>query len=77
MSNSISDPNVENSILDAATKLKENTNYIMKFGLFLSVTQHINSRLIFYDVHINKPTIALDIKLNLYTLHGFESYQIR
>ena len=29
--------------LDAATELKENINYIEKFGLPLSVAQHIDS----------------------------------
>ena len=76
MSNSTSDPNAETSTLDAAAELRENMNYIEKFGLPPSVAPHINSRLILNDIHINDPTIASDIELNSYVLHCLESYQL-
>ncbi len=74
MSNSTSNLNVENSILDIVVELRENINYIKKFGLLPSIAQHINSQLIFNDVHINNSTIASYIKLNSYILHCLKSY---
>lgn len=74
MSNSISNSNAKTSILNATAKLRENINYIEKFGLPPSVTQYINSRPIFNNIHIDDPTIASDIKLNSYVLHCLESY---
>lgn len=65
MSNLISNLNAKTSILDITIELRENINYIKKFGLPPNVTQYINSRLIFNDIHINDPTITSDIKLNL------------
>ena len=62
--------------LDVAAELRENINYIEKFGLPPSVTHHIDSRLILNDVHIDDPTIASDIELNSYVLHCLESYQL-
>ncbi len=44
--------------------IKENLSYIEKFGLPAGVVQHINSHLIFNDVHINNFTTASDIELN-------------
>ena len=76
MSNLTSDPNAETSTLDGAAELRENMNYIEKFELSPSVTQHIDSRLIFNDIYIDNPKIASDIKLNLYVLHYLESYQL-
>ena len=76
MSNSTSDPNAETSTLDAAAELRENMNYIEKFGLPPSVAQHIDSRLILNDIHIDDPTIASDIELNSYVLHCLEIYQL-
>ena len=76
MSNSTSDPNAETSTLDAAAELRENMNYIEKFGLPPSVAPHIDSRLIFNDIHIDDPTIASDIELNSYVLHCLKSYQL-
>ena len=74
MSNSISNPNVKTSTLDAATELKENINYIEKFGPPPSITQYIDSQLILNDIHIDDPKIASDIELNSYILHCLESY---
>ena len=73
MSSPTSDCNLKT--LDAAAEIRENINYIEKFGLPPSVAQHINSRLIFNDVHIDDPIIASDIELNSYVLHCLESYQ--
>lgn len=39
-------------------------NYFKKFGLVKDVAQHINSRFIFKDVHIDDLIIALDIEIN-------------
>ena len=75
MSNLISNLNATISTLDATAELRKNMNYLKKFGLSLSVAQHIDSRLIFNDVHINNLTIASDIKLNSYVFHYFKSYQ--
>lgn len=44
---------------------RENLIYITKLGLLLSVTQYVNSRQIFDDIHINNSTTTLDIELNL------------
>lgn len=60
---SISNLNLNTATLDA-TADKENLTYISKFGLFLSVIQHINSCLILNNNHIEDLTIASDIKLN-------------
>ncbi len=57
------------------TTIRENLSYLAKFGLPLSVTQHIDTRLIFHDVDIDDPTRASDIELNLWVLNYFESYQ--
>ena len=76
MSNSTSDQNAETSTLDAAAELRENMNYIEKFELPPSVAQHIDSRFILNDVHIDDPTIASNIELNSYVLHCLESYQL-
>ena len=62
MSLPTSDCNPE--ILDIAEELRENLNYIEKFGLLASIAQHIDSCFIRNDVHIDNPTIALDVKLN-------------
>ena len=43
MSNLASDPNAKTSILDVAINFKKNMNYIKKFGLPPSITQHIDS----------------------------------
>ena len=59
----ISNPNLNTTTLDAAA-INENLNYISKSELFLSVASYINSHLIFNDIYIDDPTIALNIKLN-------------
>ena len=51
-------------------------NYIKKFGLPPSVTQHIDSQLILNEIHIDNPIIALDIKLNSYVFHCLKNYQL-
>ena len=76
MSNLLSNPNAKTSTLDAAAKLRENMNYIKKFGLSLSVAPHIGSQLILNDIHIGDPIIATDIDFNLYVFHCFENYQL-
>ena len=67
--------NLKTTTLDAAAE-RENLNYISKFGLPASVAQHIDSRLIFHDIHINNPIIALDVELNSWILNYLESYQL-
>ncbi|MCJ1345193.1 hypothetical protein MMC31_003399, partial [Peltigera leucophlebia] len=57
MSNSTRDPNPKTITLDAVAEI-ENLNYIARFGLPANVAHHIDSRLIFYDVHINDSSIA-------------------
>lgn len=64
MSTSISKLNPKITTLDT-TIIRENLSYLIKFGLSPNVAQYIDTRLIFHDVHINDPTIVLDIKLNL------------
>ena len=76
MSNPARDPNAETSTLDAAADLRENMNCIVKFGLPPSVAQHIDSRLILNDAHIDDPTIASDIEFNSYVFQCLESYQL-
>ena len=76
MSNLISDPNAKTSTLNAAAELKENMNYIKKFRLPPSVAPYIDFWLILNDININDPTIASNIKLNLYVFHYLESYQL-
>ena len=70
-----SDRNPETTTLDAAAE-RENLNCISKFGLPTSVAQHIDSRLILHDVHIDDPTIASDVELNSWVLNCLESYQL-
>ena len=74
MSNSTSNLNTETSTLDAIAELRENINYIEKFGSPPSVALYIDSQLIFNDIQIDDPTIASDIELNSYVLHCLESY---
>ena len=62
--------------LDTATELRENINYIEKFGLPPNVAQHIDSQLILNDIHIDDPTIASNIEFNSYVFHYLESYQL-
>ena len=76
MSTSTSDQNPETATLDTAAE-RENLNYISKFGLPANVAQqHIDSRLILHDVHIDDPTIASDVELNSWVLNCLESYQL-
>ena len=75
MSSSTSNPSPNIATLDAAEKA--NPTYILKFGLPLSVAQHIDSCLILNDIHIDNPTTASDIKLNSWVLNCLESYQFR
>ncbi len=75
MSTSTSDPKPDTTTLNAAA-VRENLNYIAKFGLPPSVAQHFVTRLIFHDVHIDDPTTAPDIELNSWVLMCLESYQV-
>ena len=75
MSNPTSNHNSKITTLNAVTE-SENLNYISKFGLSANIAHYINSRLIFYDVHIDNPTIASDVKLNLWVLNCLENYQL-
>lgn len=63
MSLSTSNPNSENKTSNTVA-IKDNQSYIEKFELPPSITQHIDSCLIFNDIHINNPTIASNIKHN-------------
>ena len=74
MFNSASNPNAKTSTLNAIADLRENMNCIKKFELPPSVTQQIDSQLIFNGVHIDNPTIASDIKFNSYVFYCLESY---
>lgn len=65
--------NSKTSILDI-TILRKNLDYILRFKLLIKVIQYINLCLIFYDIYINKPTIVLDIKLNLYIFNYLKIY---
>ena len=58
-----SNRNRKTTTLDAAAE-RENLNCILKFELPVSVAQHIDLRLIFYDIYIDNYTIASDIQLN-------------
>ena len=70
-----SNRNPKTTTLDTVAE-RENLNCISIFRLPMSVVQYINSRLIFHGVHINDPTIALDVKLNSWVLNYLESYQL-
>lgn len=72
MSNIANNLNTKTSIFDITINLIENMNYIMKFRLPTNVTQHINSRLILHNAHIDDLTIVSDIKFNSYILYCFE-----
>ena len=74
MFNLISNLNAKTNILDVTTELKENINYIKKFGLPPSIAPYIDSQLIFNNIHIDNPTIKSDIKFNSYVLQCLESY---
>lgn len=63
MSISVSNCNLDT--LDATAKLKENLNYIEKFGLPISVAQYIDFCLIFHNVHIDDFITTSDIEINL------------
>ena len=75
MSSSTSDPSPNAATLNVVEKT--NLTYISKFGLPSSVAQHIDSCLIFNDIHIDNPTTASDIELNLYVFNCLKSYQFR
>lgn len=76
MFNPASNLNPKTSILDATADLRENINCIKKFGLPLSVAQHIKSRLILNNAPIHDPRTTLDIELNSYIFPYLESYQL-
>ena len=75
MSSSTSNLNLKMTILDTTT-IKENLSYLTKFGLPPSVTQHIDTRLIFHDFHINNLTTVSDIKHNSWILICLKDYQV-
>lgn len=75
-STSISNLNFKTITLNAIV-VRENLNYIAKFGLPASITQHINLCLIFYNVYINNFTLAINLKLNLWIFNCFKCYQLR
>ena len=74
MTSSTRNPSPNPATLDAADKA--NLTYLSKFGLSLSVAQHINSRLILNDIHIDDSATASDIKLNLWVRNYLEGYQL-
>lgn len=63
--------------LDTTVELRENINYIEKFGVPAGVTQYINSHFILNDIHMKDPIIALDIELNLWVFNCLKNYQLR
>ncbi len=75
MSTSTSNLNLETTTLYTTT-IVENLSYLAKFRLPPSIAQHIDTCLIFHDIHINDPTTASDIKLNLWVFICPESYQV-
>ena len=75
MSSPTSNYNPRTTTLNADVK-RENLNYISKLGLSANVAHHIDLREIFYDVHIDDLSIALDIELNLWVLNCLESNQL-
>lgn len=75
MSSSIINLNLKNKTLNTAI-IKNNLSYIKKFELPISIAQYIDFYLIFNNVYINDLIIALDIKLNLWFLNYFKSYQL-
>ena len=75
MSSSASNPNLETTFSNT-TIIKKNISYIKKFGLLASVAQHINFHLILNVIHIDNPTIALDVELNSWILNCLKSYQL-
>ena len=75
MSSSTSNHNPKTTTLDAVAE-RENLNYISKFGLPVNIAHHIDSRLIFYNIHIDNPIIASDLELNLWVFNCLESYQL-
>ena len=75
MSFSTNNPNAKKTSSNTAA-IKDKLSYIKKFELFVDVIQHINSRLIIKDVHIDNPTIALDVELNSWVLNYLKSYQL-
>ena len=74
MSTSTSNLNPETTSLDTIT-IGENLSYLAKFGLFPNVTQHIDTCLIFHNVHIDDPTTTSDIEFNLWILMCLKNYQ--
>ena len=73
MSSPISNHKFKTTFLDIVAE-KENLNYISKFRLPSNIAQHINSRLIFNDIHIDDSIIASDIELNSWILNCLKSY---
>ena len=74
MSSSISNLNPDTIILDTTTN-EEKLTSISKFGLLLSIAQHINTSLIFHYVHINDSRSALDIELYSWVFIYLKIYQ--
>ena len=74
MSISTSNLNPKTTTLNITTII-ENLSYLAKFGLLPIVVQHIDTRLIFHDIHIDDPTTASDIEPNLWVLIYLENYQ--
>lgn len=66
--------NSKTTTLDATT-IRENLSYLAKVGLPPSIAQHINTRLIFHDVHIDYLTTASNIELHSWVLMCLETYQ--
>ena len=75
MLSSTNNSNAKNTSSNTAA-IKKNLSYIKKFGLPASITQQINSYLIFNNVYINNLTITSDIKLNSWVFNYLESYQL-
>lgn len=76
MSISTSNLNPDITTLNYIIIIRENLNYITKFRIPPSITQHINTCLIFYDVHIDDLTTPSDMELNLWVFNHPENYQL-
>lgn len=59
----ISNLNLKTTTLNIVI-VREKSNYITIFRLFVNITQNINSGLIYYSIHINNFLTMSDIKFN-------------
>ncbi len=63
MSSSTNDLNAKTTSSNTVA-IKENLSFIKKFGLLADIAQHIDSRLILNDIHIDNSITVSNVKLN-------------